>query len=150
MFSFSFINQVDSFAPDMLRVNMIFELIQESTKIPMKGIINIAFLSDKEICDLNREFREKDKTTDVLSFHYFDEFDSLEDDTVAGEIVLSESKIQSQSKEYKHSLQEECEILIIHSLLHILGFDHEEDDDFEDMWEYESFIREKMGLSIER
>lgn len=84
---------------------------------------------------LNREYRGIDKTTDVLSFHYFDDFSDLDDrvDT-AGECIFSEQKILSQARDFGHSPEEEFEILCIHSILHILGFDHETDEDYQDMW----------------
>ena len=112
--------------------------------IPQNGILNIALLSDDEIQALNRDHRGIDSTTDVLSFHYSDDFsDTLPDDT-AGEIILSESRIISQALEHGHTSQKECEILVLHSILHIIGFDHETDEEYEEMWKYEGGLREKL------
>jgi probable rRNA maturation factor len=108
------------------------------------GILNIAFLTDEEIRVLNRDHRGIDKTTDVLSFHYFDDFSDLGSDEVAGEIILSESRIQEQAEEHKHSRERECEILVIHSILHILGYDHETDEEYVEMWKVESPLRDQL------
>ncbi len=119
-------------------------MISSSLDIPQHGILNIAFLSDDEIQVLNRDHRGIDSTTDVLSFHYFDDFSDLSADQVAGEIILSESRIVSQALEHWHSCERECEILIIHSILHILGYDHETDEEYDEMWTIESPLRMQL------
>jgi probable rRNA maturation factor len=115
--------------------------VTKEVDMPQNGTLNIAFLTDSEIQELNKSYRGKDKSTDVLSFHYFDDFTDVSSDEVAGEIILSESHILTQAKEYNHTPRKECEILIIHSILHILGFDHEADEEYEEMWGYEEKLR---------
>lgn len=100
-------------------------------------MINIAFLSDEQIQNYNRVYRSIDSNTDVLSFHYYDDFSDLRKQDVAGEIILSESKILMQADEHGHAGEVEAKILILHGLLHILGFDHETDEDYEEMWKHE-------------
>lgn len=147
MFSFQFVSYPSTFTLDESRIAEIFSLVGEEVDITQNGILNIAFLSDSEIQELNKTYRGKDKSTDVLSFHYFDDFAPVSDDEIAGEIILSESHILAQAKEYHHTPREECEILIIHSILHILGFDHETDEEYEEMWGYEEKLREKLAFS---
>ncbi len=74
MFSFQLLNHPESFSIDETHIAQIFELIGQSVDISQNGTLNIAFLSDDEIQVLNREHRGIDSTTDVLSFHYFDDF----------------------------------------------------------------------------
>ena len=148
MFSFHLLNHPKSFSLDESRFARIFDMIADSVDIPQQGILNIAFLSDDEIQVLNREHRGIDNTTDVLSFHYFDDFTDIADIDTAGEIILSESRIVSQALEHWHSRGQECEILVIHSILHILGYDHEDDAEYEEMWAIEKFLRAGMGLSV--
>ena len=107
-------------------------------------MINISFVSDEEMQALNKKYRNKDETTDVLSFHYFEDFSDLSDDEVAGECIFSHARILSQADEYSHTPNAEFEILLIHSVLHILGYDHEDDADFEEMFAIERDIRAKM------
>ena len=150
MFTHKTLNFPEQFTLDAPRIDHIFELVDTYVEKEQYGLIDIAFLHDGEIQELNRTYRGIDTSTDVLSFHYVDDFTFTEVDSIVGEIVLSESKIIQQAKEHLHTPREECEILIIHGLLHILGYDHENDDDFESMWEHESKIREIMGLNLER
>jgi len=148
MFSFQLINHPESFIVDEVRLFEIFRHISKNIDIPQKGILNIAFLPDNEIQVLNKQYRNIDSSTDVLSFHYFDNFSDISDDEIGGEIILSEWRILSQAREHNHSPEREFEILAIHSILHIIGFDHETDEDFEEMWKHESILRNVSLHSI--
>ena len=148
MFSHELLSSPADFVLDTGRISEIFAYFAQVVDVPQKGIMNIAFLSDDEIQVLNREYRQIDRTTDVLSFHYFDDFSAVEEDMIAGEIIMSESRILAQASEHGHTARQECEILIIHGILHILGFDHEDDVDYVEMWKYESVIRTHFGLSV--
>jgi probable rRNA maturation factor len=109
-------------------------------------------LSDDEIQELNKMHRGIDKTTDVLSFHYFEDFTDLKDDEIAGEIIMSETKILSQAKEYGNTSEAEFAKLLIHSTLHLLGYDHENDEEYEEMHieeqKIEKILLEKMRVEI--
>lgn len=156
MFSFQIVNHPEKFSLDESRIARIFELVipvlmpdqDESgweSIWEQKGILNIAFLSDEEIQILNNQYRWIDSTTDVLSFHYFANFSELSDMDIAGEIILSESRILAQAEEHAHTPQKECEILVLHSILHIIGYDHESEEDYEKMWKWEKDIRNKIN-----
>ena len=137
MFHFSLINEPSHFRIDTEKISDILGYIDERVDMPQRGTLNIAFLSDEEIRKLNHEYRDVDATTDVLSFHYFDDFSSVKDDEIVGECIFSESKILAQATEHGHDAAQEFEILLIHSVLHILGYDHETDADYEKMWAVE-------------
>lgn len=147
MFHVSLIN-TPSFSLDTVRIEEIFHVVENAVEKPQNGTINIAFLDDSMIQALNKQYRKKDATTDVLSFHYFDDFSHCKSDETVWEIVMSDALIQSQAHKQWHSPTNECEILIIHALLHILGYDHETDEDFRDMWEKEWAIRRRLELSV--
>jgi ssRNA-specific RNase YbeY (16S rRNA maturation enzyme) len=83
MFTFEILNHPKSFTPDLSRIENIFQLLTISVDISQQGIVNIAFLSDEEIQMLNKEHRSIDKTTDVLSFHYADDFSQTKPAEVA-------------------------------------------------------------------
>ncbi|MBW7954735.1 rRNA maturation RNase YbeY [Candidatus Gracilibacteria bacterium] len=108
------------------------------------GILNIVFVTLDEIQKLNKDYRQKDYATDVLSFHYFLDFLLVKDDEIAGELIFAEEKIISQGIEYGLGTQKEFYKLLIHSILHILGFDHEIDSDYEIMQNYENVIWNKI------
>ena len=150
MFQLEILNHPESFEIDPARIQAIVLSISESVPEIQKGIVHGSFVSLDEIQSLNREHRGKDAPTDVLSFHYLDDFSLAKKTETVAELIFSEEKIIAQSDQYHHPRQSEFEILLIHSLLHILGFDHEAEEDFEHMWQYESVLRKQFGLSIER
>lgn len=91
--------------------------------------ISVRFVDDEEIHQLNLEFRNMDKSTDVLSFPLGEngEYD-INYDTGAkmlGDIVISMEHAVAQAESYGHSLQREIGFLTVHSMLHLLGYDHE-------------------------
>jgi probable rRNA maturation factor len=85
--------------------------------------VELIITDNSEIQQINSEFRNIDKPTDVLSFPYEDSFM-----TPLGSIIISIDFIKSESEKFKHSLADELTLLYIHGLLHILGYDHEIDN----------------------
>lgn len=144
MFKYKLFNKPRDIKINKAVLDDIFGITSELVKIPQNGILNIIFEDDKIIKSLNKEYRKIDSTTDVLSFHYFDDFSWIKKTVVAWEIILSSTKIYLQAKEYIHTNEEEFYKLIIHSILHILGFDHEKESDYTEMSNYENKIIEKI------
>ncbi len=99
--------------------------------------ISVAMVSDEKIMMANKEYRKKDKTTDVLSFVY-------EKDPLDGEVLICYNKILEQSMEKGHSFDEELKILLVHSLTHLSGYDHEDNDDAVKMKKIEKEILDKL------
>ena len=99
--------------------------------------VSIAFVDDASMKALNRKFRGKNKTTDVLTFSGENEF--------LGDIVISIDQARRQAKDEKHSLAMEVRYLLLHGVLHALGYDHETDDG--EMNALELKMRSKVGLS---
>lgn len=96
--------------------------------------VSIAFVDDAAMKDLNRKFRKKNKTTDVLTFPGED----------SCEIVISVDQARRQATREKHSIATEVRYLVLHGILHGLGYDHETDDG--EMNALEVRVREKVGL----
>ena len=112
--------------------------------------ISVRFVNDETIHQLNKEFRNVDNSTDVLSFPLGEDgvYD-INHDTGAkmlGDIVISIEHAIMQSKLYDHSLQREIAFLTVHSMFHLLGYDHMTDDDKKIMRTKEEEILEKLGL----
>ncbi|MDD3645778.1 MAG: rRNA maturation RNase YbeY [Candidatus Gracilibacteria bacterium] len=139
MFSYSIINP-PSFNYSKKTIDSIFEKVSNIIQKPQNGILNIVFLDLDGIKNLNKTYRGIDKATDVLSFHYYDDFSILKDGEPAGEVVICEDKLKSQALDYNHSEEKEFYRLLIHSILHILGYDHEYDKDYEIMQSFEDII----------
>ena len=109
--------------------------------------LNIFFCDDETIRSYNREYRGVDRATDVLSFPMFD-FVTPELPALLGDIVLSVPRAQAQAEEYGHSFEREMCFLAAHAALHLIGYDHENEDERAQM---ETRQREVLSaLGIER
>lgn len=114
--------------------------------------LSVTFVDNAEIHALNREFRDKDKPTDVLSFPLFEADEGFEVDpaigaVALGDIVISAERAAEQAEEYGHSFAREVCFLAVHSTLHLLGYDHEvSEEDEKYMNETQEEILAKMGL----
>lgn len=139
MFQYN-LNNKPNFNINTKLIDDILKIMSNSVSKTQFWTLNIVFVDDNSIQKLNKDYRQIDKVTDVLSFHYFDDFSALKPDDVAGEIILSENKIISQAKEYWLGEEKEFYKLLIHSILHILWYDHIEDNDYEIMQEKETLI----------
>ena len=99
--------------------------------------LSIAFIGDEAMRELNRKFRRKNKTTDVLTFPG--------DGPLLGEIVISVDQARRQAADEKHSLATEVRYLILHGILHAMGYDHETDNGEMNALELE--VRPAVGLT---
>ena len=99
------------------------QLLQNITKLFSNKDIELIITDENEMREINKEHRNIDKSTDVLSFPYEDMPMSP-----LGSIVISSSHVQNKAKELGHSESDETTLLFIHGLLHLLGFDHEVDN----------------------
>ena len=109
--------------------------------------VSVTFTDNEGIRAINREYREKDAPTDVLSFPLFEE--GADGTHMLGDIVISLEKCRAQAEEFGHSFERECAFLTVHSTLHLLGYDHvnSEEEDM-DMRKRQTAIVDAMGLGI--
>jgi probable rRNA maturation factor len=121
-----------------------------------EGEVALSFVDDDEIHRLNREFRQVDRPTDVLSFPMresageepeivFDGDDPLAG--VLGDIVISLQRAKAQSEEYGHSLEREIGFLFVHGLLHLLGYDHDHEAAEQEMFAKQEAVLAEAGLA---
>ena len=116
--------------------------------------LSVTFTDNEGIRALNREYRKIDRATDVLSFPQFDFHGGEElpegDESVAlGDIVLSLERAEEQAREFGHSFSREVAFLTVHSMLHLLGYDHELGDaEDADMRERQRAVMHDMGLEV--
>lgn len=112
--------------------------------------VSLSFVDNKEIQELNREFRVIDRATDVLSFPLLtDEFDIELEEESLGDIVISLERALEQSLEYDHSFEREVCFLVCHSMFHLLGYDHDTDENTKEMREKEEYILNKLNITRE-
>ena len=117
--------------------------------------VSVSFVSNQEIRSLNKAYRNKDSVTDVLSFPLTGEDGTREIDAETGNVLLGDVVISietavKQANIYGHSLSREIGFLTVHSMLHLLGYDHEKSPlDERIMREKEESVLEKLGISRE-
>jgi len=105
--------------------------------------ISVSFVTNEEIKELNKEYRNVDSETDVLSFPMNEEFDGV---TILGDIVISTQKIIEQADDFGHSPEREMIYLTVHSMLHLLGYDHMENDEKSAMRAKEKEIMKNLKI----
>ena len=117
--------------------------------------VSVTFTDTEKIRALNRKFRGIDRPTDVLSFPLFDYTGEQEEPPVdelvgmLGDIVISLEQAGKQAEEYGHGFEREAAFLCVHSMLHLLGYDHETgEEDEADMRRRQSEILSRMGLGV--
>ena len=129
---------------------------------PYEAQVSILITDNDEIHRINLEQRGIDRPTDVLSFPMVEyetpgDFGFLEEggedcfepdsgELMLGDIVISADKVISQAEEYGHSMEREVGFLTVHSMLHLLGYDHMTPEDEEEMFGYQREILDRMGL----
>ena len=139
---------------DSINLSLDFE------KVPYECEISVTIVDDERIHEINKEFREIDRSTDVLSFP-LNEFEKAADwqnfdedkasfnydtgELMLGDIILSAEHIIKQANEYGHTRKRELAFLVIHSILHLLGYDHMTKEDEEKMFSRQRQILELGG-----
>ena len=101
--------------------------------------LSLLIANDKIIKEINKEYRNKDSATDVISFAY-NETENVGPMNVMGDIIISIEKVKEQAKEYGHSEEREFYYVFCHGILHLLGYDHIEKEDKKIMREREEKI----------
>ena len=129
----------------------ILDIVQKSIKAVLneEGIdenveVSISFVGDDEIRELNKDFRGVDSETDVLSFPMDDEFQI--DERILGDVVINTKRVLEQAKEFGHSDTRELSYLTVHSILHLLGYDHMEEEDKKEMRGKEKIIMDALKI----
>jgi len=116
--------------------------------------ISVTFVDDEGIRAINNSYRNIDKATDVLSFPLTDfeggeEPPTDEPEIALGDIVISLERARAQAAEFGHSFDREIAFLTVHSMLHLLGYDHvDSEEDDKEMRARQSAILEKIGLGV--
>ncbi len=132
---------------DMNTLNKVINIALDEEKVT-NAYFNIIFIDNEEIHKINKEYRNIDRETDVISF-------ALEDDStypnmgirVLGDIYISVDRIKSQARDYGHSEVRETCFLAVHGLLHLLGYDHTKSlEDEKIMFGKQDIILDKAGV----
>lgn len=152
-------NKLDLDIEDIL--SKCLDAVLDDAKCPYECEVSLLLVDNDSIREINNENRGIDNPTDVLSFpnNEFDtpgNFDLLEEngdafdpdsgELILGDIVISQDKVISQAEEFGHSELRELAFLIVHSLLHLIGYDHIQEDDRVIMEEKQRIIMDALGI----
>ncbi len=110
--------------------------------------ISVTFVEAEEIRELNRDYRDNDKVTDVLSFPQFDDLNDIPDfgEICLGDVVICKERAEEQAEEFGHSFEREIIYLFTHSILHLLGYDHMEEEEKREMRAREEEVMTHLGI----
>ena len=139
------INETNEYV-DTVLLNKVADYALNSENVD-NGVVNIIIVDNKRIKEINKEYRDIDRETDVISF-------ALEDDDtfielpirVLGDIYISLDKVKSQASEYGHSEMREICFLTVHGILHLLGYDHMNKDDELVMFSKQDKILDELDI----
>lgn len=140
-------SRVKDFNPDNELEEMIHQAVGESLKednLDGSFEISISFVEEEEIKELNFDYRGIDSVTDVLSFPLIENPEI--EDGLLGDIVICYKRAIEQSIEYGHSAKREIIYLVVHSMFHLLGYDHMNDEDKKKMRSKEKSVLKRLGV----
>lgn len=111
--------------------------------------ISLTLVDAEEIQQLNRDYRNVDKVTDVLSFPQYDDLNELpeEGEIMLGDVIICRQRAEEQAEEFGHSVEREMVYLFVHSVCHLLGYDHMEDDEKAEMRAKEESVMEQINVT---
>ena len=140
----------------------VIEFALEHEEFPYECEVNLTLTDNEGIREINRTYREIDKPTDVLSFplinyekagdfsaleeNYDDNFNPDTGEIMLGDIIISIEKVKEQADSYGHSIEREFAFLILHSMLHLFGYDHMTEEEAAIMEEKQKIILDKMKI----
>ncbi|PHV71446.1 rRNA maturation RNase YbeY [Sporanaerobium hydrogeniformans] len=156
----------DFFESNQEILSLIYQVIEECLireKVPYEVELSLTVVNKEEIQKMNKAYRQIDKATDVLSFPQLeatgqgkidwsnlDEMEVMNLDTqqlMLGDIVLCVDKAKEQAEDYGHSLKREICFLVAHSMFHLLGYDHMNEEDEEEMMQKQEAVLETLDIS---
>lgn len=146
-------------------VKLVAEEVMDMEQCPYEAQVNVLLTDNQGIREYNREYRQIDRETDVLSFPNVDfeepglfeidedmEADYFDPDTgelILGDIIISVDKVMAQAESYGHSQKREFAFLVAHSMLHLSGYDHMEQEEAAVMEAKQEQVLSKLGITRE-
>ncbi len=144
-------------------IQSVIAMALEKEQCPYEAEVNVILTNDEQIHEINQEYRSIDRPTDVLSFPLLDyrtpgNFEGIEDhiedyfnletgELMLGDIIISVDKVYEQAESYGHSIQRELAFLVAHSMFHLMGYDHMEDEERIIMEKKQSELLSSMGIT---
>ena len=149
-------NEIEENEEYIKTINQVIEKCYETEGITnSKLYINIILTNPQIIKEINKEYRNIDKETDVLSFPMFEkeELDEkiknqdFKSEDILGDIIISISRVEEQAKEYGHSFERELSYMVVHGFYHLMGYDHMEEDEKQVMRKKEENVLNSLEIT---
>lgn len=148
-----FLDETNELSDGMLKtLEELLNFAARKEEVESGSELSVTFVSNARIQEINREYRDKDYATDVISFALEEmgegeiEVSGGDMPRVLGDIIISIKKAEEQAEEYGHSFEREMGFLAVHGLLHLLGYDHENEEDEKIMFGRQKDILDEYGL----
>lgn len=143
---FEIVNEYGKKIPELDDLNKYVKFLVKELKLK-KCEFNIIFIDNERIHEINKEYRNVDRPTDVISFALEDNMDvEYKKFRLLGDIYISVDKCYEQADEYGHSRQREISFLATHGILHLLGYDHMKEEDEKVMFSLQEELLKKYGI----
>ena len=149
-------DEIDELPKEESLIKTVIETVLKEENIIQDLEVYVTFTNNDQIHKINKETRNVDRPTDVLSFPMFEreEVHSLKEISkkeadILGDIIVSIEKVKEQALEYGHSFERELAYLVTHGMLHLLGYDHIIEEEKEQMRKREEEILEKLKITRE-
>ena len=128
-------------------INKVVELCLAEEGVDPKAEVSLLFVDNEAIREINKEYREKDTATDVLSFPMYEADEEIDDEEeiLFGDIIISLERALEQSKDYGHSVDREVRYLLVHGLLHLAGYELMDDEERKEIRQREEHLLEIIG-----
>lgn len=148
-----FLDETNELTDDMVKkLEGLLNHAAEKEEVESGSELSVTFVTNDRIREINREYRDKDYATDVISFALEEmgegeiEVSGSDLPRVLGDIIISVKKAEEQADEYGHSFAREIGFLAVHGFLHLLGYDHENEVDEKTMFDRQKAILDEYGL----
>lgn len=157
MYQLEYLDLEENKQYDEIIKKVVEQCFREENMEDSKLYISITLTTPEHIHEINKQYRNVDRATDVLSFPMFEkeEIDSkianhdFEHEDVLGDIVISIEQVEKQAKEYGHSFEREFAYMLVHGFYHLMGYDHIKEEDKVIMRPKEENVLEKLGIRRE-
>lgn len=151
MFTIDFIDHTNLVKEDWFtQIDKLLTFAKEQENIEEEAELSVTFVDKDEIQEINKMYRDKDKVTDVISFALEEdepEITGIEMPRVLGDIIICTDVAQEQADSYGHSFERELGFLALHGFLHLLGYDHMNEQDEKQMFGRQDQILNAYGLT---
>lgn len=148
-----FLDETNEVGEELIsQLEKLLDFTAKKEEVEAGSELSITFVTNDRIQEINREYRGKDYPTDVISFALEEmgegeiEVSGSDIPRVLGDIIISIKKAHEQAEEYGHSFEREIGFLAVHGLLHLLGYDHENEKDEKIMFDRQRVILDEYGL----